>query len=188
MLSVGRVSHEKRIEIMLAAYAALRRELPGLRLAIVGEGPARGTLEAASPRGVRFLGELHGRELAEAYASADVFCFPSTTDTFGQVLLEAAGIAGRRRARRRRRRTGTSRRHGAAGAARHPASLAGGLRLLALDGDLRARLGADGRRAALARRLVSIARGAPARLPFRSRRRIACPRAHARCVAPHPRA
>ena len=43
-----------------------------------------------APPSVRFVGELHGRDLARLYASSDVFCFPSTTDTFGQVILEAA--------------------------------------------------------------------------------------------------
>src|SRR5262249_19311073 len=46
--------------------------------------------EGAGPVNVTFVGELHGQELARLYASADIFCFPSTTDTFGQVLLEAA--------------------------------------------------------------------------------------------------
>jgi phosphatidylinositol alpha 1,6-mannosyltransferase len=61
-----------------------------VRLAVVGDGPARGELEEAAPEGAVFLGELHGDALATAYASADVFCFASTTDTFGQVVLEAA--------------------------------------------------------------------------------------------------
>ena len=61
-----------------------------MRLAIVGDGPARAELESAAPDDVRFLGELRGERLARVYASADIFCFPSTTDTFGQVILEAA--------------------------------------------------------------------------------------------------
>jgi phosphatidylinositol alpha 1,6-mannosyltransferase len=68
----------------------VREALPGARLAIAGDGPARAELEATAPRGVRFLGQVQGEALARLYASADVFCFPSTTDTFGQVLLEAA--------------------------------------------------------------------------------------------------
>lgn len=89
LLSVGRVSREKRLDMLLSAYARASAECPGLRLAIVGDGPARLELEADAPEGVVFLGELRGPALAEIYASADVFCFPSTTDTFGQVLLEA---------------------------------------------------------------------------------------------------
>ena len=90
LLSVGRLSEEKRVHVLLEAFASLRATRPHVRLAIVGDGPARATLEAAAPDGVQFAGELRGEALAEAYASADVFCFPSTTDTFGQVLLEAA--------------------------------------------------------------------------------------------------
>ncbi|MFN0156262.1 MAG: glycosyltransferase [Gaiella sp.] len=88
LLSVGRVSAEKRLDVLLEAY----RRLASIRqvvLAIVGDGPERQTLEREAPSGTLFLGELQGDELADAYANADVFCFPSTTDTFGQVLLEA---------------------------------------------------------------------------------------------------
>jgi glycosyltransferase involved in cell wall biosynthesis len=90
LLSVGRLSHEKRLEVLLEAFGRVADELPGARLAIAGEGPARASLEALAPEGVEFVGELHGHELAALYASADVFCFPSTSDTFGQVILEAA--------------------------------------------------------------------------------------------------
>lgn len=55
---------------------------------IVGDGPARASLEEAYPEAI-FLGEKHGEALAEIYAAADVFVFPSKTDTFGLVLLEA---------------------------------------------------------------------------------------------------
>jgi glycosyltransferase involved in cell wall biosynthesis len=90
LLSVGRVSEEKRLGILLDAFAALRERVPGARLAVVGDGPARRRLEADAPPGVRFLGELRGDALADVYACSDIFCFPSTTDTFGQVILEAA--------------------------------------------------------------------------------------------------
>jgi glycosyltransferase involved in cell wall biosynthesis len=89
LLSVGRLSHEKRLSVLLDAFARLSRVRPGVRLAIVGEGPARAELQRTAPRGTIFVGEAHGEELARLYACADVFCFPSTTDTFGQVLLEA---------------------------------------------------------------------------------------------------
>jgi glycosyltransferase involved in cell wall biosynthesis len=59
-------------------------------LLVVGDGPARRELERTAPAGVSFYGEARGDELARLYAAADVFCFASTTDTFGQVLLEAA--------------------------------------------------------------------------------------------------
>lgn len=90
LLSVGRVSREKRLDVLLDAFRSVATERPSVRLLVVGDGPARGELEASSPPGVRFAGELRGPALAEAYANADLFCFPSTTDTFGQVLLEAA--------------------------------------------------------------------------------------------------
>jgi glycosyltransferase involved in cell wall biosynthesis len=93
LLSVGRLSPEKRLDVLLEAFELVRAEMPGARLTLVGDGPARGDLEARAPAGARFVGELSGTPLAELYASADVFCFPSTTDTFGQVLLEASASA-----------------------------------------------------------------------------------------------
>ena len=81
LLYVGRVAIEKNIEAFLAC------DTPGSKV-IVGDGPARGALERAYPD-VRFLGALHGEELAAAYAGADVFVFPSRTDTFGLVMIEA---------------------------------------------------------------------------------------------------
>ena len=67
--------------------AFLRLDLPGTKV-VVGDGPQRDELERAHPA-ARFLGERHGAELTEAYAAADVFVFPSVTDTFGLVLLES---------------------------------------------------------------------------------------------------
>ena len=93
LLSVGRLSAEKRLDVLLRAFAVAHEEAPGLRLAVVGEGPARQDLEASAGEGVAFLGELRGPALADIYASSDIFCFPSTTDTFGQVLLEAGASA-----------------------------------------------------------------------------------------------
>jgi glycosyltransferase involved in cell wall biosynthesis len=80
-LSVGRVAVEKNLEAFLAL------DLPGTKV-IVGDGPARLALQQAHPEAV-FLGALQGESLASVYASADVFVFPSRTDTFGLVLLEA---------------------------------------------------------------------------------------------------
>lgn len=93
LLSVSRLSAEKRIDVLLTAFADAQAELPGLRLAVVGDGPERTALERRAGAGVTFLGELRGDALADVYASADVFCFPSTTDTFGQVILEAGASA-----------------------------------------------------------------------------------------------
>jgi 1,2-diacylglycerol 3-alpha-glucosyltransferase/glucuronosyltransferase len=80
-LCVGRVAVEKNLEAFLAL------DLPGTKV-IVGDGPARAALEQAFPDAV-FLGALEGEALARVYAAADVFVFPSRTDTFGLVLLEA---------------------------------------------------------------------------------------------------
>ncbi|WP_350334879.1 glycosyltransferase family 4 protein [Coralliovum pocilloporae] len=80
-LYVGRLAVEKNIE------AFLELDLPGSKV-VVGDGPARQGLEEAFPD-THFVGPRTGEALAEAYASADVFVFPSLTDTFGVVLLEA---------------------------------------------------------------------------------------------------
>src|SRR6478609_6847163 len=80
-LCVGRVAVEKNLE------AFLELDLPGSKV-IVGDGPARAALAQKYPKTV-FLGARQGEALAEAYAAADVFVFPSRTDTFGLVLLEA---------------------------------------------------------------------------------------------------
>ncbi len=87
------MSPEKRLDVLLEAFAQARAVRDGLRLVVAGDGPAREELERRAPDGVRFVGEIRGLDLARLYASADVFCFPSTTDTFGQVLVEA-GAAG----------------------------------------------------------------------------------------------
>lgn len=81
MLSVGRVAIEKNLEAFLDA------DVLGTKV-VVGDGPARAALEARYPDAM-FLGTRHGAELASIYASADVFVFPSKTDTFGLVILEA---------------------------------------------------------------------------------------------------
>ena len=81
LLYVGRVAVEKNIS------AFLDLEVDGTKI-VVGDGPQRTELQAAYPD-VRFLGLKEGEELAEIYASCDVFVFPSKTDTFGIVLLEA---------------------------------------------------------------------------------------------------
>jgi glycosyltransferase involved in cell wall biosynthesis len=86
-LYVGRVSSDKRVQVLLDAAALLDARV---QVVVAGEGPGRALLEARAPANVSFVGELHEEELATLYASADLFCFPSTTDTFGQVILEAA--------------------------------------------------------------------------------------------------
>jgi len=79
---VGRVAVEKNIE------AFLKLDLPGSKV-VVGDGPARAELEPKYPT-VRFTGSKFGEDLARHFADSDVFVFPSFTDTFGLVILEAA--------------------------------------------------------------------------------------------------
>ncbi|QIG55418.1 glycosyltransferase family 1 protein [Altererythrobacter sp. BO-6] len=81
LLYVGRVAVEKNIEAFLGC------EYPGTKV-VVGDGPALAELRARFPA-AHFLGRRSGRELAGCYAGADVFVFPSRTDTFGLVMIEA---------------------------------------------------------------------------------------------------
>ncbi|MGV3512351.1 MAG: glycosyltransferase family 4 protein [Novosphingobium sp.] len=81
MLNVGRVAVEKNLEAFLQA------DVPGTKV-VVGDGPALARLREQFPDAV-FLGSRHGVDLARAYAAADVFVFPSRTDTFGLVMIEA---------------------------------------------------------------------------------------------------
>jgi len=86
LLYVGRLAVEKRVEWLRAVLY----ELPGVRLAVVGDGPLRARLEeqfAETP--TVFTGYLQGDDLARAYASADLFVFPSANETLGNVVLEA---------------------------------------------------------------------------------------------------
>jgi glycosyltransferase involved in cell wall biosynthesis len=92
LIYVGRVSREKDLDILCEAFKSAHESLSGHggSLVIVGDGPYREEMErelAGLP--ALFTGVLHGEALAEAYASADLFVFPSTTDTFGNVVLEA---------------------------------------------------------------------------------------------------
>lgn len=89
-LYAGRVSKEKNLDLLARAFRGVLDQGVGASLAIVGDGPFRAELEQ-SLQGlpVHFTGFLHGEELARAYASADIFVFPSATDTFGNVVLEA---------------------------------------------------------------------------------------------------
>ena len=88
LLYVGRISREKDLDVLADAYRRLRKERLPVRLFVVGHGPYSEALEKSLPDAF-FTGYLRGTELATAYASADIFVFPSTTDTFGNVILEA---------------------------------------------------------------------------------------------------
>jgi glycosyltransferase involved in cell wall biosynthesis len=93
-LYVGRVAPEKNVELAVQAHRAMRAVDGAARLVVVGDGPSRAALQAALPE-VQFVGALTGEALAAHYASADVFLFPSETETFGNVTLEAmaSGLA-----------------------------------------------------------------------------------------------
>jgi len=93
-LYVGRLNAEKNLSVAINAYLAMRAAEPDARLLMVGDGPERTALQAAHPE-IIFAGVQTGEALAAHYASADVFLFPSTTETFGNVTLEAlaSGLA-----------------------------------------------------------------------------------------------
>jgi glycosyltransferase involved in cell wall biosynthesis len=88
VLYVGRIAAEKNVELAVRAYRAMREAGGVVRFVIVGDGPSSGALREALPDAV-FAGVMTGEVLAEHYASADVFLFPSSTETFGNVTLEA---------------------------------------------------------------------------------------------------
>lgn len=90
LLYVGRVSREKSLELLAQAFRELVDDGADVSLAVIGDGPYRGEMEQAlSGYPALFTGYLQGEELQRAYASADLFVFPSATDTFGNVVLEA---------------------------------------------------------------------------------------------------
>ena len=93
-LTVGRLAPEKNLDVVLAAYASMTKCKGSCRLVLVGDGPIRSGLQARYPQ-VIFAGTRHGEDLATHYASADVFLFPSLSETFGNVTLEAmaSGLA-----------------------------------------------------------------------------------------------
>jgi glycosyltransferase involved in cell wall biosynthesis len=88
LLCVGRLAAEKNVGLALCAFDAVRQRVPEATMVVVGDGPLRKRLEAEHPA-VRFVGALRGEELAAHYASADLFVFPSLSETFGNVTLEA---------------------------------------------------------------------------------------------------
>lgn len=96
LIYVGRVSREKNLHLMVQAYRRLVESGAAVLLTVVGEGPYLNEMAAAAA-GLPciFTGRLEGEELAQAYASSDILIFPSATDTFGNVVLEAqaSGLA-----------------------------------------------------------------------------------------------
>jgi glycosyltransferase involved in cell wall biosynthesis len=91
---VGRLAPEKNLPAVIKAYAAMQTSAPGVRLVLVGDGPERSTLQAQHPD-IIFAGMQSGEALAAHYASGDIFLFPSLTETFGNVTVEAlaSGLA-----------------------------------------------------------------------------------------------
>ena len=89
VLYAGRITREKGVDLLADAFLEAHASDGRLHLIIAGDGPERERLAGRVGEHVTFLGWLEGQELARAYASADIFMFPSATDTFGQVILEA---------------------------------------------------------------------------------------------------
>lgn len=88
MIYVGRIAAEKNLGLAVEAFLTMQAEIPSAKFVLVGDGPLRATLEKKYPE-FNYAGSRRGEELARYYASADVFIFPSTTETFGNVITEA---------------------------------------------------------------------------------------------------
>jgi glycosyltransferase involved in cell wall biosynthesis len=146
MLFVGRVSKEKNLDLLVAATRRLAESGTPVRPILVGDGPYMAEMKRLLSDAI-FTGYLGGEDLARAYASADFFVFPSTTDTFGNVILEAqasgipvivSDVGGPRDLVS----------HGVDGfvtKGQDAADLAEAIRKLAADADLRKSMGASGR-------------------------------------------
>jgi glycosyltransferase involved in cell wall biosynthesis/predicted metal-dependent phosphoesterase TrpH len=89
VLYAGRITSEKGVDLLADAFALAHQRDPRLHLVLAGDGPERTQLAERLGARASFLGWLEGGHLPAAYASADIFVFPSATDTFGQVVLEA---------------------------------------------------------------------------------------------------
>jgi glycosyltransferase involved in cell wall biosynthesis len=88
LLSVGRLAAEKNLDLIVNTHHALKQSGRKVKMIFAGDGPYRGKLEADCPEAV-FMGMCSHAQLAVAYASSDLFLFPSLTETFGNVTLEA---------------------------------------------------------------------------------------------------
>jgi len=88
VLYVGRIAPEKNLDLAVRAFRSIQQQVPKARYVWVGDGPARAALQAAHPDFI-FAGMQRGEDLARHYASADLFPFPSLSETFGNVILEA---------------------------------------------------------------------------------------------------
>lgn len=88
VVHVGRIAAEKNLALLVRAFRALQDTRPDARMVLVGDGPQRAALAAAHPD-FAFAGTRRGDDLARHFASADLFLFPSRSETFGNVTLEA---------------------------------------------------------------------------------------------------
>jgi glycosyltransferase involved in cell wall biosynthesis len=93
VLCMGRLAPEKNLELVVQAFDALAQKVLGARMVLVGDGPLRSDLQARRP-GYHFAGQRSGADLARHVASADLFLFPSMSETFGNVVTEsmASGV------------------------------------------------------------------------------------------------
>ncbi len=89
LLYVGRLAPEKNLDVAFAALEQVLHTYPEAKLILAGDGPLGPVIRRQPPAGVLPLGMLQGEELSRLYASCDLFVFPSTTETYGNVVLEA---------------------------------------------------------------------------------------------------
>jgi glycosyltransferase involved in cell wall biosynthesis len=148
VVHVGRIAAEKNLGLAVSAFRAVQQRHPDARMVWVGDGPARRALAAANPDFV-FVGVQRGVALARHFASADLFLFPSLTETFGNVTLEAmasgvATVAFDYAAAREHLRDGVD---GFAIAERSESAFVEAALLLAASPELRARMGHAARQA-----------------------------------------
>jgi glycosyltransferase involved in cell wall biosynthesis len=88
VIHVGRLAAEKNLAALTAAFLRIRQQQPQARLVLVGDGPEKKAMQSLLPDAI-FAGTRRGEDLAAHYASGDIFLFPSVTETFGNVTLEA---------------------------------------------------------------------------------------------------
>ncbi|WNS46276.1 glycosyltransferase family 1 protein [Paenibacillus sp. MMS20-IR301] len=154
LLYVGRIAPEKDLTTLLGAMQLLPESTRSqVQLLIVGDGPLLPELRPQAPENVIFTGAKHGEELAELYASADLFVFPSCTETFGNVVLEAMAsglpvVAADAGGTRELVVPGAT---GSLFAPRDPVAMAHGIAELAAQHSRRTSMGREGRRLALRR-------------------------------------
>ncbi|MEC9489746.1 MAG: glycosyltransferase family 1 protein [Halanaerobiales bacterium] len=90
ILYVGRIAREKNLSLLLNSFESLNQKYGRkIKLIITGDGPELKSLKKEAPDNVIFTGFKKGRELSQIYASADIFAFPSVTETYGNVIIEA---------------------------------------------------------------------------------------------------